>query len=127
MKLDATVKRETEFIALFTAVLSLLMQSVFLIISKWDYTVLLGNLLGYLAGLGNFVLLGITVQNAVTKSEDDAKKLIKLSQQLRLFGMLGIALIGYLVPVFHIIAVIIPFLFPRIAIALRSALIKDKD
>lgn len=127
MKLDATVKRETEFIALFTAVLSLLMQSVFLIIGKWDYTVLLGNLLGYLAGLGNFVLLGITVQNAVTKSEDDAKKLIKLSQQLRLFGMLGIALIGYLVPVFHIIAVIIPFLFPRIAIALRSALIKDKD
>lgn len=127
MKLDATVKRETKFIALFTAVLSLLMQSVFLIIGKWDYTVLLGNLLGYLAGLGNFVLLGITVQNAVTKSEDDAKKLIKLSQQLRLFGMLGIALIGYLVPVFHIIAVIIPFLFPRIAIALRSALIKDKD
>jgi hypothetical protein len=127
LKLDATVKRETKFIALFTAVLSLLMQSVFLIIGKWDYTVLLGNLLGYLAGLGNFVLLGITVQNAVTKSEDDAKKLIKLSQQLRLFGMLGIALIGYLVPVFHIIAVIIPFLFPRIAIALRSALIKDKD
>ncbi|MBR3961777.1 MAG: hypothetical protein IKK13_06175 [Clostridia bacterium] len=127
MKLDATVKRETKFIALFTAVLSLLMQSVFLIIGKWDYTVLLGNLLGYSAGLGNFVLLGITVQNAVTKSEDDAKKLIKLSQQLRLFGMLGIALIGYLVPVFHIIAVIIPFLFPRIAIALRSALIKDKD
>ncbi len=127
MKLDATVGRETKFIALFTAILSLLMQSVFLIIGKWDYTVLLGNLLGFFAGVVNFVLLGLTVQSAVAKPEEDAKKLIKLSQQLRLFGMLGVALIGYLVPIFHTIAVIIPFLFPRIAIALRSALIKDND
>lgn len=126
-KIDATVKKETVYICAFTLILSMLMQSFFLIISKWNYTVLLGNLLGLVAAVGNFLLMGLTVQKAVLKPEDDAKKLIKASQQLRLFGMLIIALIGYLVPVFNIFAVVIPYIFPRIAIALRSVIIKDKD
>jgi len=75
-KIDATVLKETGFIAAFTLILSLLMQSVFLIIGKWDYTVLLGNLLGYLAAVGNFFLLGLTVQSAVEKEEKEAKSLI---------------------------------------------------
>ena len=120
-RIDSTVLKETAFIAGFTFVLSLLMQSVFLILGKWDYTVLLGNILGFLAAVGNFLLLGITVQNAVLKEEKDAKYLMKLSQTARLFLMFIIALIGYLVPIFNIIAVIIPYLFPRIAIAVRPA------
>ena len=120
-KIDSTVLGETAFIAGFTFVLSLLMQSGFLILGKWDYTVLLGNILGFLAAVGNFLLLGITVQNAVLKEEKDAKYLMKLSQTARLFLMFIIALIGYLVPIFNIIAVIIPYLFPRIAIAVRPA------
>ena len=98
---------------------------IFLILSKWDYTVLLGNILGFLAAVINFLLLGITVQNAVLKEEKDAKYLMKLSQTGRLFLMFIIALIGYLVPFFNILAVIIPFLFPRIAIALRPAFNKE--
>ena len=86
---------------------------------------LLGNLLGFSATVGNFFLMGLTVQNAVVKEEDEAKKLIKASQQLRLFGMLAVALIGYLVPVFNLYAVVIPYLFPRIAIALRPVIKKD--
>lgn len=45
MKIDATVRRETIYIAVWVGILSLLMEAVFLIIGKWDYTVLLGNLL----------------------------------------------------------------------------------
>ena len=124
-KIDPAVKQETLYIATFTLILSVLLQSVFLIISRWDYTVLLGNLLGFSATVGNFFLMGLTVQNAVVKEEDEAKKLIKASQQLRLFGMLAVALIGYLVPVFNLYAVVIPYLFPRIAIALRPVIKKD--
>lgn len=125
-KIDATVKKETVYIAMFTLVLSVAMQSVFLIIGKWNYTVLLGNLLGYIASVGNFLLLGITVQNAVLKEEKEAKSLIKLSQMLRLIFMFAIALIGYLVPIFNLLAVIIPYLFPRIAIAARPAFDKKR-
>ena len=123
-KIDATVLKETGFIAAFTFILSLLMQSVFLIIGKWDYTVLLGNLLGYLAAVGNFFLLGLTVQSAVEKEEKEAKSLMKLSSTLRLLMMFVIAIIGYVVPIFNIIAMIIPYLFPRIALAVRPAFLK---
>ncbi len=124
-KVDATVLRETYYIATVTVILSLFIQSVFLIISKWDYTVLLGNILGIIAAVGNFFLMGLTVQSAVLKEPDEAKKLVKLSQSLRLFGLLFVALIAYLIPVFNIIAFAIPLLFPRIAIFLRPMIIKE--
>lgn len=118
-KIDSTVLKETIYIAVFTFILSVLMQSVFLIIGKWDYTILLGNLLGYIAAVGNFLFLGITIQKAVLKEENDAKYLIKLSQTIRLLAMFAIAIIGYYFHIFNTITVVIPYLFPRIAIALR--------
>ena len=45
-KVDAVVMKETRYIAIAVLLCSMLMQAVFLIIGKWDYTVLLGNLLG---------------------------------------------------------------------------------
>ena len=126
-KIDKTVKKETGFVLVFVLILSVLMQSVFLITGKWDYTVLLGNLLGGLAAAGNFLLMGLTVQSALGKEEKEAKNTMKLSQSMRLLMMFVVALIGYLVPVFNIIAVVIPFIFPRIAVALRYFFIKKKE
>ena len=124
-RIDPTVLKETKYIGLFTFILSVLLQSVLLVIGKWDYTVLLGNLLGAVAATGNFFLMGLTVQEALTKEEKEAKNLIKLSQSGRLFMLFTIALIGYLLSVFNTLAVIIPYLFPRIAIMLRHFVIKD--
>ena len=123
-KIDSTVLKETGYIFLFTFIFSMLMQSVFLIIGKWDYTVLLGNLLGLAGAVGNFFIMGLTVQSALNKSEDDAKKLMKLSQSLRMLMLFAFALIGHLVPCFNLIAVVIPLIFPRIGIAVRSLFIK---
>ena len=67
MKIDATVKKETKYIALWVLLLSALMQSVFIVIGKWDHTVLLGNLLSGAAVILNFFLIGITVQKALEK------------------------------------------------------------
>lgn len=124
-KIDNTVIKETKYIALFTFILSLLLQSLFLVTSNWDYTVLLGNLLGFAAALGNFFLMGLTVQNALTKDEKGARNIVKLSQFSRLCILIVIAFIGYLFPIFNLVAVIIPYLFPRIAIAFRPLFIKN--
>ena len=124
MKVDATVKKETIYIASWCAVLSLLMQAVFLILKYWDYTVLLGNLWGYIGAVANFFLMGLTVQKAVTKSEEEARKTIKLSHTLRSMFILIVAVIGISVPVFNMWAAIIPLLFPRIAIMFRSFSLK---
>ncbi len=118
-KIDRTVLKETAYIAAATLIFSALMQSVFLIINKWDLTVLFGNLFGGAAAVGNFLLMGITVQCALGKEQKDAANLMKLSQSGRLFMMFIVALVGYLVPVFYLPAVVIPFIFPRIAVMLR--------
>ncbi len=124
-RIDRTVLRETVYIAVFTLILSVLMQSVFLIINKWDYTVLCGNILGIVAAVGNFLLMGITVQNALEKDEKEAAKLVKFSQRGRLFLLFVVALLAYLIPIFNIVATVIPLIFPRIAIAARPFIIKD--
>ncbi len=72
MKIDATVRRETIYIAVWVGILSLLMEAVFLIIGKWDYTVLLGNLLSGAVAVGNFFLMGYTVQKAVDHEQKRA-------------------------------------------------------
>jgi hypothetical protein len=51
---------------------------------------------------------------------------MKLSQALRTLLMFIIAVIGYSVPVFNLLAVVIPYVFPRIAIALRTFSIKKQ-
>ncbi len=124
-KLDPTVKKETVYIAIFSLLCSMLMQAVFLVIGKWDYTVLLGNLLGLIASVGNFLLLGITVQNALGKEEKDARDFMKVSQRLRTLMLFAVAIVGYLLAVFNTVALVIPYLFPRLAIAFRPLLNKQ--
>lgn len=122
---DPTVIKETRYIAYWTFILSVVMQSVFLIISKWDYTVLLGNLLGFAVAVANFYFMGLTVQEAVSQNENEAKDTIKLSQRLRFLFLIAAAVIGCLVPVFNTIAVLVTLLFPRIAIGLKFFFIHD--
>lgn len=125
-KVDPVVMKETRFIAMIVLILSALTQAVFLIIGKWDYTVLLGNLYGALIAVGNFFLMGLTVQKCLTLEPDEAKKKMKLSQQGRLLMLLVLCVIGGVLPFFNIIAVLIPQFFPRIGVTIRGLTMKDK-
>ena len=123
--IDKTVIKETKYIAVCVLVISLIMQSVFLIIRKWDYTVLLGNaFIGFFSVL-NFFLMGLSVSKAVVKEEKEAKSIMKLSQTYRMLLMAVVLIIGLTVPVFNKLAVIITVFFPRIAIMSRAFFIKQ--
>ena len=63
---------------------------------------------------------------AFTKKKEAQKG--KLSTCLAAASLLlfVIAVVGYLVPVFNILAVLVPFLFPRIAVALRPLFMKKR-
>ncbi len=126
MKIDKTVIKETKYIASFVVIFSVLMQAVFLIIGKWDYTVLLGNLWGAAVAVGNFFVMGLFVQKAVTQDEKDARQTVKASQSLRFAGIFVIVVIGILIPFLNSIAVVIPLIFPRIAIMLRPLMNKNQ-
>ena len=118
-RIDETVIKETKYIAAWVFLFSVLMQAVFLIIGKWNYTVLLGNLLSAAATVMNFFLLGITVQSALGKEEKEIKTAMKVSQIYRFLFLVIIVILGVTLPCFHIWAVMIPMFFPRIAIAFR--------
>lgn len=117
-KIDKTVMKETRYIAGVTIVLSVIMESVFLIAGMWSYKVLIGNILGAAAAVGNFLLMGMTVQKAVTKDEKGAASLMKLSQTLRNMMLLVTAVLAIVLPFINPVAAIIPLFFPRIAITL---------
>lgn len=126
VKIDKTVIKETKYIASFVAIFSVLMQAVFLIASKWDYTVLLGNIYGAAMAVGNFFVMGLFVQKAVSHEEKEAKQIIKNSQSLRFAALMLLTGIGVVIPIFNWITVVAPLVFPSFSIYLRPLFDKYK-
>lgn len=131
-KLEPAVKQETLYIAVWVAIFSVLMQAVFLVSGLWEWRTLVANLITGLTAVLNFLLLGITVQNAVTKDEKDARNTVRASQTYRKLGQMLILVIGYValgvqtdIPL--LIALVLPLLFPRVAIAMRPLFRKSDD
>ncbi|MBQ4435743.1 MAG: hypothetical protein II879_06570 [Clostridia bacterium] len=156
MKVQPAVRQETAKIVLGTGILTVLMIAVFLIIRRFDWTVLTGALLGCAAAVGNFFLMALTVQKAaddmkpiaVPEAEtadgdeetdedekeqplsEDAKRgkqRVQLSYTLRMLGLGVIAILGVTLPWFHPIAVLLPLLFPRLVIALEGVLLNGRN
>lgn len=123
---DPTVLKETRYIGVAVLILSALMQAVFLVIGQWDATVLLGNLYGAVLAVGNFFLMGLTVQKCLTMSPEDAKKRMKLSQQGRLLMLLILCMIGAALPCFNTISLLVPQFFPRIGVTVRGLTLKGE-
>lgn len=69
MKVQKAVLKETGHIAIGVLLGDVLMCAVFAIVHKFDYTVVLGALLGTAIAVANFFLLGVTLQKAVGMKE----------------------------------------------------------
>ena len=94
---------------------------------KWDYSVLLGNLLSWAVSVFNFFLLGITVQKAIeTGDVKAAKARMKISQFARLIMLGVVAVLGATLSCFHLWATLIPMLFPRASMIIRQILLKKE-
>ena len=118
-RIDPAVRDGTKYIGAWVLILSALMQAVFLVLSRWSYTVLLGNLLGGAFATLNFFLMGLTVQRALGKDEKDARNAIRVSQLYRNMLLVAVAVVAILVPCFDGVAAVVSLFFPRIAILLR--------
>jgi len=119
-RIDPVVRKETGYIALWVAVAILPVQVVFWLLGRWDYTVLLGSLLGSATAVGNFLLMCLMVQKAVTQTQKQAKNTVQLSQGLRLMMQGLILVLAAAVPIFNIWTAAIPLLIPRVAVSVRE-------
>lgn len=130
LHLSDDIKKEISFITAWVVIFSAVMQGVFLIlhffgIAKWDYTAILGNLLGAVFSVLNFVFLGFTVEAAVNKDEQKAQASMRISRLLRNLMIGAVVIVGIYAPIFNIWTTVLPFFFPKIGILIRSK-IKDK-
>ena len=126
-RLDGTVKKECLITALWVLILSVPMQILYLLCGFWSVGALLGNLYGGAVAVLNFFLLGLTVQNALGREEKEAKSLVKLSLSGRMLLLLGAGALGIALPCFDSLAVVIPFVFPRISVYFRAYHEKKKN
>ena len=117
-KIDPIVRQETGYVALWVLAGCLLLQGVCLVVGWWSLKVLFGALLGGTTAVGNFLLMGLMVQKAVTQEPKQARNTVRMSQGLRLL-MQGLMLV--LGAIFlNIWTTAIPLLIPRIAVTVRE-------
>ena len=118
--LDPVIKKETIYVAVWVLAGCMLTQGVALLVGWWHWSVLWGSLLGGATAVGNFLLLCLMVQRAVTQTEKQAKNTVKLSQGLRLMMQGLILVLAASLSVFNIWAAAIPLLIPRIAVSIKE-------
>lgn len=130
MKLNNAIRRELVFVAAGLAVGDALICAVFALLHKFDYTVPLGAVWGSAFAFLNVYLLALRVQK-VADSEDADKKIAQNRLRSSYFGrmmlMVFAIVVGIIVPWFHYISVLIPFLIPQPVMMLRRAIVTARE
>ena len=128
MKLDPAVKKESLFIALTTLAGGAVVQLVFLLIGRWNLSVLLGGVIGWAAAAANFFFMSVTVQRAVASGDEArAKQMMSLSYTVRTLGLLGVVALSLIVDAIHWIPVVAAVFLPRAAILVRQLTQKKEE
>ena len=130
MKLNNAIRRELVFVAAGLAVGDALICAVFALLHKFDYTVPLGAVWGSAFAFLNVYLLALRVQK-VAYSEDADKKIAQNRLRSSYFGrmmlMVFAIIVGVIVPWFHYISALIPFLIPQPVMMLRRAIVTARE
>ena len=122
--LSKDVRAELRYVLIGEIVCSALICVVFALLHRLDYTVPLGAVWGSFFALLNLYLLARRVQRISDSGEADkgaAQKQLKASYLGRIMIMAFAVVTGVLVPWFHYIAVLVPFLAPQPIMMIRRA------
>ena len=140
MKLQDAVKKETANIAIGTGIGVLIMFAVFFVLHlvvpedapfgwtvPFDYKVILGGIGGFLVAVGNFFWMAITVQKVASiEDEERARRTMGVSYRYRTMLQFLWVILAIVVPVFNLVAGIVPLFIPSCTIKLRGILSAGK-
>ena len=139
-KLQDAVKKETRNIAIGTGIGVLIMFAIFFVLHMvlpqdlpfgysvpFDYKVILAGIVGFFVAVGNFFWMAVTVQK-VTSIEDEkrARETMGVSLRYRTLMQLLWVILAIVVPVFNLVAGIVPLFIPSITIKLRGIMSAGK-
>lgn len=128
MKLDPVVKKENLYMLIGSVICTAVVQLVFLIAGKYDYTVALGGLWGLFITVLNFFIMTVAIQRAVELSDEQTAKMkIQASYTKRMLLMVALMVVGVVVPQINWIPVLISVFYPRIVITVRGGIASLKN
>lgn len=130
--IQPVIKKETKRVAISTGIGVAIMWVIFGVLHlvmpgkiPFDYTVILGGLFGGAVAVLNFFLMGVTVQNvASTTDEEFARKKMKASYSQRMLLQMVWGIIAIAAPCFQFVAGLLPLLFPGVGIKLMGIIKK---
>lgn len=115
MKFSRDVKWHIFLVSAGTIILGMLMVLVFLICGFFHFDVLLGAIIGCGAVIGNFLLMAYSLHKAADSGKK-GKGIAQLSFGVRNLLLLLIAALSIALLHVNPIALIVPYVFPRIVI-----------
>lgn len=111
------VFKETALIAVGEVICVALMCLVYVLIGKFQLSVLLGGLVGLSVATGNFFALAVVATLASDKAEAgdpiSGQKLMRSSYPIRLLVMAGVLILCAKSGAFDVIALVLPLVFVR--------------
>jgi hypothetical protein len=116
------VLKQTGFIAIGQAVGTALMIGVYLVLQKFDMSVIWGALVGNILAIGNFFFMAIIATLAADKAKNQdvegGQKLMKASYPIRLFVLAGCLVLcawaGKQNGWFDLLALVLPLAFTHL-------------
>lgn len=123
-ELSKDIRQELAWVAAALLIGDGLICAVFALLHRFDYTVVLGALWGSVFAFLNLFLLARRVQRIAAGSEEEqalAQRQLKSSYFGRIMIMAFAIVSGIIVPWFHYIAVLVPFLVPQPVMLVRRS------
>lgn len=129
MKSHNYVYRQTVAVALGQMICVGMMVGIFVLLGKFQLSVLWGGLAGALIAIANFFIMSLCADIAADKAEaqdvSGGQKLIQLSYTGRMIGLFLILFLCAKSGFFHLVALVIPLAFTRPVLTV-SELLKKK-
>ena len=122
MKLQPESKKELRRIAGGTAICTAAMWALFAALHvvgwvKFDYTVILGSLIGAAVAVGNFAGICLVVQKIIDEQDEKKRKAkLQVSYNSRMLLQAVWVVVAIAAPCFQPFASVLPLFFPRITI-----------
>lgn len=121
VKLDPVVIKENLYMALGSAVCTLIVQLVFWAVGMYDITVLFGGLWGLFITVLNFFIMSVAIQKAMASGDEQQAKLkLQASYTGRMLLLVVLMIVGIVVPFMHWAPVLISVFYPRVVISVRG-------
>lgn len=116
--------RETLYILIGVAVLTVVMFAVYLLLGRFNLPVLLGGIVGAILSVGNFFFMAVAATLAADKAEkqdvDGGKRTMQASYPLRILVLGGVLVLCGFSGYFDLIALVLPLAFVRPVITMGA-------